>query len=619
MTSIYSYRDLVDFRQFIRNLVDKTMLVSDALAGFREVFILPKRLGQLSVEEVITKMELIEQIYKAMKKMKPETRYKLPYDKEEREQEIISNIAESFLIDKKNAHCKILTGYHRDGERQFPYTIEIALAPLKHPDVDHAGQVQFIGSVNDTPAIDGGEKYFQSDQYAYRWTDRKGPHALRSAMDVLTSSGFNPTSPYTSRKRFASVAYVNVKTDVPDWLGAAGKTHMDQLPYAETIAKTLVTMAHKIPSYHGQGFALEPAPSLTTTNQKTATTYVDEFLVQRRRDVEADPNLRITDRLTQRGVAYRLRPIMMADGFEPRKKWAITMDTITNMISERCKVLWPNENIDREYLGIYAKARGMFYYRGRTTPIDFDVIGDLASEAAVNIVIEKDGVPAVLEPYADKHRVALISTQGRFADYVKCFVASVIDEDAVVVTILDDDKVGREMANSTRAICIGANKDTVEWLRTNGYPNISVEKVREVDPSTGEYRIEIDSVIAEVGAEGLWKYIEYKIKELAPLDLRKSIDLPANEVLYAKEIAESLTYLNEHADLVTKPVREEVNNELSESSELFDAADKETEIEEKLSKKLADDEGMKMIAEELPKLIKELKESYAEGLKKQDD
>lgn len=86
-------------------------------------------------------------------------------------------------------------------------------------------------------------------------------------------------------------------------------------------------------------------------------------------------------------------------------------------------------------------------------------IGELASKAAVNIVIEKEGVPAVLAPYADKYRVALISTQGRFVDYVKRFVSSVIDEAAVVVTILDDDKVGREMANSTRAINISVNKD----------------------------------------------------------------------------------------------------------------------------------------------------------------
>ena len=116
--------------------------------------------------------------------------------------------------------------------------------------------------------------------------------------------------PPNNFSRIRHVAYINTKTDVPDWLGAAGKTHMNQLPYAATIAKTLVSMAHKIPSYHGQGFALDPTPS-STTNQKTATEYVDEFLIHRRKAVEADPNLRITDRLTQRGVAYRLRPEMM--------------------------------------------------------------------------------------------------------------------------------------------------------------------------------------------------------------------------------------------------------------------------------------------------------------------
>lgn len=164
------------------------------------------------------------------------------------------------------------------------------------------------------------------------------------------------------------------------------------------------------------------------------------------------------------------------------------MDTMTNMISERCKVLWPNESIDREYLGIYAKARGMFYYRRQTTPIDFEAIEQLASEAAVNIVIEEDGIPAVLQPYADKYRVALISTHGRFVDYVKRFIASVIKDDAIVVTLLDDDKVGREMAKSTSAVNIGVNNNTVLWLRENDYPNISIEKVQEIDPSTGEYR-----------------------------------------------------------------------------------------------------------------------------------
>jgi hypothetical protein len=47
---------------------------------------------------------------------------------------------------------------------------------------------------------------------------------------------------------------------------------------------------------------------------------------------------------------------------------------------------------------------------------------------------------------------------------------------------------------------------------------------------------------------------------------------------------------------------------LQSSDELYDVGAKEAAIEEELSSKLADDEGMKMLAEELPKMIKKLKE-----------
>ena len=377
-----------------------------------------------TVQQVSDDPKLIAEVYQALRDgMQPESKYKLPYDKEERQNEIVDSIVESYDIDRKNTQCKVVTGYYKDDKtgQQFPYAVEIAIAPRKDLGVDNAGELTFIGSVNDTPAIDGGERYFQSDQYAYRWIDRNGNHTVNSAREVLAAFGFDAVSRFTSRKRFPSVAYINVKTNVPEWLGVAGKTHINQIPYAETIAKNVATMSHNIPSYRGQGFALDPTPS-SPTNQKTATKYVDEFLKKRRREVEAKPDLRRIDRLTQRGVAYRLRPKMMDDGFEPRKNWGTTMDTMTNMISERCRELWPHEFIDREYLGIYAKARGMFYYRGQTHPIDFDSIGELASEAAINVVIEKDGVPAGLEPYADKYRVALISTQGNFVNYVKDFV-----------------------------------------------------------------------------------------------------------------------------------------------------------------------------------------------------
>jgi dihydroxyacetone kinase DhaKLM complex PTS-EIIA-like component DhaM len=609
MTSVHNYKGLADFRQFIRNITEKTRTLSSVLAGFREISLLPKRLGQLTVEQVTTQTELIEEIYKALKKMKPETKYKLPYDEEERQKEILENIAENHEIDMKKAYCKILTGFYKDDKtgQQFPWAVEIAMAQRKDLGVGNAGQVFFIGSVNDTPAVDGGEKYFQSDQHAYKWTERKKFHEARSVRDVLDASGFDSTSRYTSSKRHASVVYVNVKTDVPDWLGAAGKTHMNQVPYAETIAKTLFSMSRNIDSYRGQGFALSRTP-ISSTNYKTATEYVDEFLIRRRRDVEANPNIRSVDRLTQRGVAYRLRPGMIDDGFEPRKNWGITMDTMTNMISARCKAIWPNESIDREYLGIYAKARGMFYYRGRTTPIDFDSIGALASEAALNVVIEKEGVPAVLEPYADKYRVALISTQGRFAEYVKDFVASVIEEETIVVTLLDDDKVGHEMAESTDAINIGVNDDTVLWLHDHGYSYLTVENVREIDPSTGRYRIEIDSILAEVGAEGLWKYIMHKLEELAPLDIRKSIDMPANDLLYHEKISEFQSFLNEYTSNVTKDERDKIDEKLGSVNELPDAKEMEKEIIETLTNIVAENEGMRLIVSKLTEVRNELRE-----------
>ena len=47
------------------------------------------------------------------------------------------------------------------------------------------------------------------------------------------------------------------------------------------------------------------------------------------------------------------------------------------------------------------------------------------------------------------------------------------------MTLLDDDKAGRKMAKSTKAINIGVGDEAVLWLQKNGYPDFTVEKVQE--------------------------------------------------------------------------------------------------------------------------------------------
>jgi hypothetical protein len=271
---------------------------------------------------------------------------------------------------------------------------------------------------------------------------------------------------------------------------------------------------------------------------------LDDFLIDRRKEIEADPSLRITDRLTQRGAWYRVRPIMVADGFQPRKNWGITGESFAANIRQRCKQLWPDENITREYLGIFA--RGMFYYKGEKYPIEFDAIEELASRA-----------------------------------------------------------------ESTDAIKIGVSKETVLWLQQNGYPDLRLEDVQEeYSPDGGytlEYRIEIDAILAEVKAEGLWKYIMHKLKELSPFDITKAIDIPTKEVLYPAEVRGILSYLNEYIDKILEEENEQIEQELEQVTELTDIKAKQDEIQQRQAAIIANDSGMQLLQQKLGELLNELR------------
>ena len=111
-----------------------------------------------------------------------------------------------------------------------------------------------------------------------------------------------------------------------------------------------------------------------------------------------------------------------------------------------------------------------------------------------------------------------------------------------------------------------------------------------------------------MGAEGLWKYIMHKLEELAPLDIRKSIDMPANDLLYHEKISEFLSFLNEYTSNVTKDERDKIDERLGSVNELPDTKEKEKEIIETLIDIVAENEGMKLIVSKLTEVRKELRE-----------
>jgi hypothetical protein len=168
-------------------------------------------------------------------------------------------------------------------------------------------------------------------------------------------------------------------------------------PYQDDIAKTLSSLVYKIPSYHGKGYST--VVKYHHERQELAQDYVDD-LRERKREIERDPSLKTRDRITQRGVCYRIHRKAIQAGFEPKSDWGTTMKTMAASISERCEVLF---GCTREELGIVASARALMYYKGQSYPVDIDNIEGLAEKDVATIVIEKEGIADVLSTHADKY------------------------------------------------------------------------------------------------------------------------------------------------------------------------------------------------------------------------
>src|SRR5712691_7938921 len=238
-----------EFKSYIQNQADTSIPVAEIFETWREYQCLRKKFWQITVKEATDNSQLINELWEDLHKMAAESKYKLRYNKEERQAELIENLAENYHINKTQAQAKVVTGHYKneDTGQEFNYALEVVVAPREDKGVESAGEVEVIGNINSTPAIDGGEGYFYGGDY--KW-DRKGQRlSSYSVHGILTECGFNTNESITKR-RAPSVAYINVKTPCPDWLGSAGKTKIDVKPYQQDIAKTVSTLAYKMPSYH---------------------------------------------------------------------------------------------------------------------------------------------------------------------------------------------------------------------------------------------------------------------------------------------------------------------------------------------------------------------------------
>jgi hypothetical protein len=611
MDSIW-HRKQGPFRQFLGDIVDQSTIVPDALGDFRELKVLPKEFSQMTLQELLSSPKLIERLYSALRKMPPDKSYKLPYTKEDRQRELIELLAQEYNIDLRHTHPRIVTGHYDDGSIAFNYALEVVLAAFKDRDDTMAGRVEFLGYINSDTAVDFGGEYFEGGYFS--WQDKKGnPLDASSVREILRECGFN-TSVAMSKRRFHSLIYLNLLTPIPDWIAGAGKTHITLRPYEKLIAKTVSTLAYKIPSYHGHGYRATIEYS-TRDDSQIAKLYLENFLKKRKAAIDANPQLKIIDRITQSGVWYRVRPDMINGGFEPPESWTLTRRTLQGSIQKVIDELWPDLHLTREDLGIVAASKGAVFYDGEQWPINGDSIDALAEKGVAIIVIEKEGVADALAPFARKYGIALAHTGGRFTNAIKKLIERAKKAGSVVRILTDYDAVGMDIAAATitTTIRIGIERDIIKWLQKNGFPGITEGEVEEeytpsgttieiTDPYLLTKRIELDSIQRVVGWEKLWEYIMYRLhlpKFNAVFDLTKVIEMPTTESLYPEPMKEVLRRVGDYLAKITESKEEQILTESKNVKELPEISKKNTEIEEELVGEVTeashDDDGMKKI------------------------
>jgi len=574
----------------------------------------------MTIEQLVDESKLIVELDNALRKgMEPESRFKLPYKITERKPELLENIAETFHIDANRAQVKIVTGHYENDRtgQVFNYMLEVVMAPRADLGSDNAGTIRIIGNINSTPSIHGGEDYFTGNN-AYSWSDKNNKLICSSSLrSILEECGFT-TSHFTkmSKKKVPSVLFINLMTPCPDWLGSAGKTHIDLTPYAKDIAKTVSCLAYKMPSYYGQGYGSRESYG---DQQKSAKSYLEDFLYDRRNAMQADPSLKYRDPLTQSGVWYRIRPVMVEGGYDPPKNWGKTRKNITNEIDKVCKDLL---DLEREDLGIYAKARGMMLYGGHVYPVDMNSFRDLGEKGVFMLIIEKEGIADVLKDAARDSGVALVHTGGRFTKYVKYLIEHARVPSA---TLTDYDADGIEIAAGTinETPRVGIDMDIVDWLQHNGYPDLLQENVEEEykpriqpdDEYLKTHRIELDSIIAFPnqpgrGPEALWKYVRYRIEELQKeegFNYSNIITEPEPEELYPEAISDLISKLRGYVHKIIEDEWEIIcEQELTAVKKLISIKEQEVNNVEVLSKKIEEDEIMQ--EEIIPKVDKLLGE-----------
>jgi DNA topoisomerase VI subunit B len=380
-----------------------------------------------------------------------------------------------------------------------------------------------------------------------------------------------------------------------------GKGKVDINPFATDLAVALTQVCRFYPAYKIRG--------VRVGRQSRARQYLNEELLRRKKLFDTLGEVPLSERATQQSLYYKVRN-KMGGRIDVKRK------SFIQAISDLCAEIG-DEPSYRDKLGIVAAERAQLYFRGHCFPISIENIEELATKGCDVILIEKEGVCEVLVMFADGKGVALINSRGFASDYAKQLLQIARRTKGHIWLITDLDDSGLVMFQNTlkgEIPRLGVDSQMLDALKINR--EAVEEKYKPSDKhfkslplgmqeQVKHTRVEIDAVLAAVGPENFWNYIQQQIQTLAPTrDLNRSIDLT---VRLPSEIAEHISIITGFIQSIASLKQKEIRESLKEwKGGLVDVEEKEEEFHSLMCNEMLKNTQVQEVAKQLKGLTEKI-------------
>jgi hypothetical protein len=301
---------------------------------------------------------------------------------------------------------------------------------------------------------------------------------------------------------------------------------------------------------------------------------LDDILHQRYIAVTQNPKLKEIDRWDLSDCFYNTRKQLDAMGYDVTK-----LKDKRGDIHGHVKAWCDRRNLKRHQIGIFAADRAVMAFAGQLYSISFENYKDLAYVGVDIVLVEKEGTVVKLVPFTTELGIAFVQSEGFVSEYGQMLADEVHKEGNNIAMLTDFDASGIVLAHKIKGVIrIGINLGVLDefnaqkdqkgkpfkkldplklmesangsdhWTylkyltmgkirdkRTNNYAYVTITKHHqdyinlletEYEFSNGttisyldflrDKRIELNTVMNEVGSQRFWNWLKDKLLKTFP-------------------------------------------------------------------------------------------------------